>query len=203
MVQTSLQVGGKGAHSDIMGKIRRDGIFVLWHGSAAIYLSSIVSNFSWFCVYNTLSHRWELPPLTPRHSNANSHSSRDPNLSENSSYDRDPMNADDDFENHGEIGKRRIHHVLIRDATIGICASFTADIATNSLKVLKTHRQTTPNSIGYTTAFFDITRTDGFIGPFTRGLKVRIFVNGCQGAFFTMIWNGLQRRLLPLDNQNQ
>jgi len=191
MVQTSLQVGGRSARSEIMGKIRRDGVFVLWHGSAAIYLSSIVSNFSWFCVYNTLSDRWKVPPLTASHNNANVHRSRNCNPPSNSTYDGDPMNDKKGFEN---LSRGGIQHVVVRDATIGICASFTADIATNSFKVLKTHRQTTKNSIGYAAAFFDIMRTDGFTGPFTRGLKVRIFVNGCQGAFFTIMWNGLQRR---------
>mmetsp|Transcript_24851 Transcript_24851/g.44217 ORF Transcript_24851/g.44217 Transcript_24851/m.44217 type:complete len:349 (-) Transcript_24851:99-1145(-) len=80
-----------------------------------------------------------------------------------------------------------------RDGAIGILSTFTSDLSTNFLEVLKTHRQTTRHSVGYSQAFSEIVGREGLVGLATRGLRVRLAMNCLQGAFFTIVWNSLQR----------
>mmetsp|Transcript_19014 Transcript_19014/g.35848 ORF Transcript_19014/g.35848 Transcript_19014/m.35848 type:complete len:293 (-) Transcript_19014:71-949(-) len=152
MIQTTLQVGGTGGRADVKAKIKSHGIKVLWHGSSAVYVSALVGNFSWFCVYNTLNHRWR--------------------------------DSGDGLQ-------------TVRDGAIGVLSTLMSDVTTNSLEVLKTHRQTTKHSVGYLQALTEIVGSDGVLGLVTRGLQVRLITNCLQGAFFTIVWNGIQRRLDP------
>eukprot|EP00466_Bigelowiella_natans_P002650 jgi/Bigna1/70128/fgenesh1_pg.11_\ len=86
----------------------------------------------------------------------------------------------------------------LRDGSIGVLSTLTSDVSTNFLEVLKTHRQTTRNSVGYVQALSEIVGSDGLVGLVTRGLKVRLLTNCCQGAFFTIVWGKIQRRCFPL-----
>eukprot|EP00471_Norrisiella_sphaerica_P010668 CAMPEP_0184502798 /NCGR_PEP_ID=MMETSP0113_2-20130426/51252_1 /TAXON_ID=91329 /ORGANISM="Norrisiella sphaerica, Strain BC52" /LENGTH=234 /DNA_ID=CAMNT_0026892131 /DNA_START=334 /DNA_END=1038 /DNA_ORIENTATION=- len=106
------------------------------------------------------------------------------------------------FAVYNSLNRQWINHEdksrqLIRDGSIGILATFASDVSTNSLEVLKTHRQTTRHSVGYIQAFSEIVGSDGLIGLVTRGLRVRLLTNCFQGAFFTIVWNNLQRKYFP------
>lgn len=75
-----------------------------------------------------------------------------------------------------------------RDAFIGFCSAAVSDTCSNSLRVLKTTRQTAMEPISYMESAKQIIAKDGYAGLFGRGLKTRIMTNGVQGALFTIGW---------------
>eukprot|EP00746_Dinoflagellata_sp_MGD_P016006 gnl/MRDRNA2_/MRDRNA2_135895_c0_seq1.p1 gnl/MRDRNA2_/MRDRNA2_135895_c0~~gnl/MRDRNA2_/MRDRNA2_135895_c0_seq1.p1 ORF type:complete len:563 (+),score=97.50 gnl/MRDRNA2_/MRDRNA2_135895_c0_seq1:115-1803(+) len=77
---------------------------------------------------------------------------------------------------------------LVRDAGIGFCSSVVSDTAFNSLRVIKTYRQTATASISYAEAVSSVVQQDGYAGLFGRGLKTRIIANGMQGLMFSVMW---------------
>lgn len=77
---------------------------------------------------------------------------------------------------------------LLRNAGIGFCSSFVSDSVSNSIRVLKTYRQTSSETISYAQAAKNIIEKDGYGGLFGRGLKTRIMANGVQGLMFSVLW---------------
>ena len=75
-----------------------------------------------------------------------------------------------------------------RNGGIGFCASVVSDTCSNSIRVLKTTRQTYETPISYVDAAKQIIKNDGIISLFGRGLKTRIIANGAQGMMFTVLW---------------
>ena len=88
-----------------------------------------------------------------------------------------------------ETGKK-----FIRNGTIGFCSSIVSDSCSNSLRVLKTSKQTYPNNIGYIDIGKDIIKKDGIQGLLGRGLKTRILTNGLQGMIFTVGWKYIEEK---------
>lgn len=82
-----------------------------------------------------------------------------------------------------------------RDALIGFMSAAVADSCSNSLRVLKTVRQTSTANVGYLEAAKDIVGREGYTGLFGRGLRIRIAVNGVQGALFTVSWKAMSEYL--------
>lgn len=81
---------------------------------------------------------------------------------------------------------------LVRSAFIGAVASSVSDVVSNSIRVVKTKKQThTDASMGYIGATKEIIEKDGLYGVLFRGLETRIFTNVLQGAFFTVLWKYL------------
>merc|ERR1712037_276987 len=62
---------------------------------------------------------------------------------------------------------------LVRNAGIGFAASLASDTTSNSLRVLKTYRQTSAEKLGYLQCAKNIIKSDGIVGLFGRGLKTR------------------------------
>lgn len=83
----------------------------------------------------------------------------------------------------------------VRDASIGFASAAVADGCSNSLRVLKTVRQTSATNVGYLQAATDIVSREGYAGLFCRGLGIRIAVNGLQGALFTVSWKAVSEHL--------
>ena len=69
---------------------------------------------------------------------------------------------------------------LARNACIGFTASVVSDTISNSLRVIKTVRQTYHEPISYTKTVQLVLAKDGKMGLFGRGLKTRIMANGLQ-----------------------
>jgi len=81
---------------------------------------------------------------------------------------------------------------LVRQAFIGAIAATISDVTSNSIRVMKTKKQTSPDpNMGYFKAMTDVIATDGLLGFMFRGLDTRIFTNCLQGAFFTVLWRGI------------
>ncbi|WVQ76923.1 hypothetical protein IAR50_006602 [Cryptococcus sp. DSM 104548] len=77
---------------------------------------------------------------------------------------------------------------LIRQAFIGFSASVVSDTSSNSLRVLKTYRQTHPGDVGYVQAAKEVVAESGVKGLFGRGLGTRLITNGLQGLLFSVLW---------------
>eukprot|EP00096_Caligus_rogercresseyi_P016233 TRINITY_DN8825_c0_g1_i1.p1 TRINITY_DN8825_c0_g1~~TRINITY_DN8825_c0_g1_i1.p1 ORF type:complete len:276 (-),score=50.05 TRINITY_DN8825_c0_g1_i1:369-1196(-) len=77
---------------------------------------------------------------------------------------------------------------LGRNAFIGFVSSVVSDSVSNSLRVIKTTRQTFPSVISYTDVVKHIVDKDGVMGLLGRGLKTRILTNGIQGLMFSVLW---------------
>ena len=86
-----------------------------------------------------------------------------------------------------------------RNACIGFCSSAVSDSCSNSIRVLKTTRQTYEVPISYGDAAKEIIAKEGMMGLFGRGLKTRILANGMQGMMFTVIWKGVQEYMAKND----
>merc|ERR1719323_1508019 len=83
----------------------------------------------------------------------------------------------------------------VRNAVIGFCAAAVSDTCSNSLRVLKTTRQTSLVPVGYLESAKQIIEAEGYAGLFGRGLKTRILTNGLQGALFTIGWKAISEYL--------
>jgi hypothetical protein len=97
---------------------------------------------------------------------------------------------------------------LARSAFLGLCASCVSDISSNSLRVIKTTKQTArlgkdeavattvggkPKEISYGEVVRVIIEKDGLAGLFGRGLKTRLLTNSIQGAMFSILWRYFQQ----------
>merc|ERR1719145_466488 len=83
----------------------------------------------------------------------------------------------------------------VRNAVIGFASAAVSDTCSNSLRVLKTTRQTALEPIGYMDSAKQIIEKEGLAGLFGRGLKTRILTNGIQGALFTVGWKSISEYL--------
>jgi len=81
---------------------------------------------------------------------------------------------------------------LIRSAFLGAVASSIADFVSNSIRVVKTKKQTASDaSTSYLVCAKEVIDKDGLAGLFFRGLETRILTNVLQGAFFTVLWKAI------------
>lgn len=84
---------------------------------------------------------------------------------------------------------------LGRSAAIGFTCSVVSDTISNSIRVIKTVRQTNETPISYARAVQSVVEKDGVLGLFGRGLKTRLLANGIQGLVFTVAWRFLDEKL--------
>merc|ERR1711879_900970 len=79
----------------------------------------------------------------------------------------------------------------VRNAVIGFASAAVSDTCSNSLRVLKTTRQTALEPISYAESAKQIIEKEGYAGLFGRGLSTRILTNGIQGALFPIGWKAI------------
>jgi hypothetical protein len=77
---------------------------------------------------------------------------------------------------------------LSRNAAIGFSATLVSDTVSNSVRVVKTYKQTHVSNITYKKVITNILETDGVGGLFFRGLKTKIVTNGLQGIVFSVFY---------------
>ena len=85
---------------------------------------------------------------------------------------------------------------LARRAFMGFIASIVSDTCSNSIRVVKTTRQTYEAPISYPQTVRVVIEKDGLIGLFGRGLKTRILANGVQGCMFSVLRKTLEDIIL-------
>ncbi len=114
------------------------------------------------------------------------------------------------IEGNAEKDSMIIFMKLARSAFLGLAASCVSDCCSNSLRVIKTTKQTAGTSsksdvvgeikdggrdgdeISYSEAVKIILEKDGWPGLFGRGLKTRLLTNAIQGAAFSVLWRYFQ-----------
>ena len=84
---------------------------------------------------------------------------------------------------------------LCRAALLGVCAAGVSDCVSNSVRVLKTTRQTAERTITYREAAQRILDEDGWAGLFGRGLGTRLVTNALQASIFTVVWKLLEEEI--------
>ncbi len=62
----------------------------------------------------------------------------------------------------------------------------------NSVRVVKTTKQTAETNISYRETLRLIIEKDGVLGLFGRGLQTRLAVNALQGMVFSIAWRFLE-----------
>jgi hypothetical protein len=88
---------------------------------------------------------------------------------------------------------------LARSAVLGFSASCVSDCTSNSLRVIKTTKQTAPlgDKGGVELSYPDVVKMiieqDGVAGLLGRGLQTRILTNAIQGAAFSILWKYFQQ----------
>lgn len=81
---------------------------------------------------------------------------------------------------------------LLKNAFIGFVSALVSDTISNSLRVIKTTKQTYHHPVSYVEVVKHVVDADGVKGLFGRGLKTRIITNGLQGLVFNVFWNIFQ-----------
>lgn len=84
---------------------------------------------------------------------------------------------------------------LLRSAGMGFCSSVISDSISNSIRVVKTYRQTSAEKVSYPQAVKNIIESDGVLGLMGRGLKTRILTNGAQGLMFSVLWRYFDEKI--------
>jgi hypothetical protein len=92
-------------------------------------------------------------------------------------------------------GKDEPVYKLARNALIGFCSSVVSDVTSNSIRVVKTTKQTYPTQISYVDTVKLVVAQDGVQGLFLRGLGTRVLANGMQGMMFSVLWKYLEDAL--------
>ncbi|GKZ00998.1 hypothetical protein MPSEU_001051300 [Mayamaea pseudoterrestris] len=90
---------------------------------------------------------------------------------------------------------------LVRSAGLGLVSSCVSDCVSNSLRVIKTTKQTaqlgtngaTAKELSYPEIVASIIEQDGVSGLFLRGLSTRLLTNAIQGAAFSVLWRYFQQ----------
>ena len=75
-----------------------------------------------------------------------------------------------------------------RNALIGFSASGISDLCSNSIRVIKTTKQSHSDIKSYRQIINEIIKKQGINSLLFRGLKTRILSNGMQGMMFTVLW---------------
>ena len=83
---------------------------------------------------------------------------------------------------------------LLKRASCGLGASIVSDTSSNSLKIVKTIKQTDRNSMSYLQIIKSLYKTDGYKWIF-RGLKTKIMVNGLNSIVFSISWKYFQEKI--------
>ena len=68
----------------------------------------------------------------------------------------------------------------------------------NSIRVVKTTRQTSAVTISYREALGQVLEIDGWAGLLTRGLGTRLGTNALQAVLFSVVWKLLEERVTNL-----
>jgi len=89
---------------------------------------------------------------------------------------------------------------LVRNAGIGICAAAVSDCVSNSLRVIKTVKQTSPDpNLSYTGAIKSVVQQGGIGALFGRGLQTRLLTNILQSMVFSVAWKAIEEELNKKD----
>jgi hypothetical protein len=84
---------------------------------------------------------------------------------------------------------------MCRNALIGLCSSAVSDVVSNSIRVVKTKKQTAKEVLTYAATVSAIVAEDGVQGLFLRGLGTKLITNGVSAMLFTILWKYFEEML--------
>ena len=79
-------------------------------------------------------------------------------------------------------------------ALIGLLASLVSDLVSNSVRVVKTIRQTQAEAVGYRAVVAGVVAREGPAGLLCRGLGTKLLVGALQGTTFAVLWRYFQQK---------
>lgn len=166
-LKTCLQVYGSNGTNILLERFQREGIQSFYSGSIAASAATFVGHYPWFLTYNALSS------ILPTSSELNNLASATVPVQE--SYLGIDLIWHSIIQATASLDDGLI--TLLRSAFIGLCASSASDIVSNSLRVLKTSKQTNDISRlsvdqSYLSIAKQIIDENGIFGLLTRGLQV-------------------------------
>ena len=91
-----------------------------------------------------------------------------------------------------KASREELGYRLLRSATMGCIATAVSDITSNSVRVVKTTRQTSATQLSYIGAVQLVVAADGWSGVLCRGLGTRLLANAIQSALFAVVWKYLE-----------
>jgi hypothetical protein len=77
---------------------------------------------------------------------------------------------------------------LFRRAFIGCCSAIVSDCCSNGLRVLKTYKQTSDETMSYLQALQELIAESGVFGFLIRGLGVKLLSNVLSSILFSVLW---------------
>lgn len=83
-----------------------------------------------------------------------------------------------------------VYKYIARNGFIGFTSTMVSDTTSNSIRVLKTYKQTT--NLSYPNALQEIVKNHGVKSLLFRGLTTKLLSNGIQGFTFTILWQYIQ-----------
>jgi len=86
---------------------------------------------------------------------------------------------------------------LGRRAIMGFSASAISDTCSNSIRVVKVYKQSSPEAISYPQVVRNVIAESGVQGLMFRGLETKILANGMQGILFSILWKHFEKVLFP------
>merc|ERR1712071_446437 len=86
---------------------------------------------------------------------------------------------------------------LGRRAILGFCSSAVSDTCSNSIRVVKVYKQSSPEALSYPTVVKRVIQESGISGLMFRGLETKILANGLQGILFSVLWKHFEEVLFP------
>ena len=195
--KTAMQVEGSAGLRNLYKIAREEGPGILYQGAVAQAAATAVGHFPWYLTYNFLNDH--LPTVTAAAAAATTASAA------------------------ADSKEALLLLSLARSAFMGLCSSCVSDVCSNSLRVIKTTKQTarlgnnTSNvvpepgqsgtatkttttttdtyvqDLSYTDVVKNIIAQDGLQGLFGRGLQTRLLTNAIQGAVFSVLWRYFQQ----------
>eukprot|EP00578_Thalassiosira_sp_NH16_P026400 CAMPEP_0181103240 /NCGR_PEP_ID=MMETSP1071-20121207/14759_1 /TAXON_ID=35127 /ORGANISM="Thalassiosira sp., Strain NH16" /LENGTH=252 /DNA_ID=CAMNT_0023186299 /DNA_START=1 /DNA_END=759 /DNA_ORIENTATION=- len=86
---------------------------------------------------------------------------------------------------------------LGRRAIMGFSASAISDTCSNSIRVVKVYKQSSPEALSYPQVVKNVIQESGISGLMFRGLETKIMANGLQGILFSILWKHFEEVLFP------
>jgi hypothetical protein len=90
---------------------------------------------------------------------------------------------------------------MMRNAFVGLCSSAVSDVVSNSIRVVKTKKQTAKVALSYMATISAIIAEDGVQGLFLRGLGTKLITNGVSAMLFTILWKYFEEMLTKKDDK--
>tara|TARA_B110001452_G_scaffold225897_1_gene200062 strand:+ start:208 stop:1110 length:903 start_codon:yes stop_codon:yes gene_type:complete len=92
---------------------------------------------------------------------------------------------------------------MLRRAFIGLCSSAVSDVCSNSIRVVKTKKQTAKEALTYMATISIIVSEDGVQGLFLRGLGTKLITNGVSAMLFSILWKYFEQKLAAKDDKKK